>query len=92
MEELAQAAAGMLAFRLAHFQDQRWPDVLEMAAKRFDWAGRTAKKDTNVGVGLACGTEKGGYVAAWRQVTVNRAKGTFTHPLICGMSLNAGRS
>ena len=59
MDELA-AAAGMdpLAFRLAHLDDERLRAVLEKAAKAFDWAGRSGKKDPSVGVGLACGTER----------------------------------
>ena len=60
MDELA-AAAGKdpLEFRLAHLEDGRLKDVLIQAAKKFDFAERWRKKDPKVGVGLACGTEKG---------------------------------
>jgi isoquinoline 1-oxidoreductase len=91
-------AAGQdsLAFRLAHLQDQRLRDVLEAAAKRFDWAGRTQKKDPgggNTGIGLACATEKGGYTAACAQITLDRANKTFkidhiAHIFECGKILN----
>ncbi len=94
MDELAQAAGqDALAFRLAHLQEQRLRDVLETAAKRFDWAARSAKKDPNTAVGLACGTEKGGFTAACAQVTIDRAAKTFTidhiaHVFECGKILN----
>jgi isoquinoline 1-oxidoreductase len=38
--------------------------VLEEAARRFDWTARVKEKSPNVGVGLACGTEKGSFAAA----------------------------
>ena len=94
MDELA-AAAGQdpLAFRLAHLQDPRLRAVLQAAAQRFDWAARAAKKDPNIGIGLACGTEKGGFAAACAQVTIDRAANTFkidqlTHVFECGKILN----
>ena len=73
MDELA-AAAGRdpLEFRLAHLDNPRLRAVLETAAKRFDWTGRVRKKDPAVGVGLACGTEKGSYVAACVEIAIQR--------------------
>jgi len=75
MDELA-AAAGMdpLAFRLANLDDERMRAVLEKAAKEFDWATRSRKKDPTVGVGLACGTEKGSVVAACVEVAIDGDK------------------
>jgi isoquinoline 1-oxidoreductase len=74
MDELA-AAAGTdpLEFRLAHLDSGgRLRAVLEAAANDFNWKERVKKKDPKLGVGLACGTEKGSYVAACVEVEVDR--------------------
>jgi CO/xanthine dehydrogenase Mo-binding subunit len=62
MDDLA-AAVGMdpLEFRLKNLKNDRLRAVLEAAAEKFGWA--QAKSEPNRGVGLACGVEKGGYVA-----------------------------
>ena len=75
MDELA-AAAGKdpLEFRLAHLDNARLQAVLEEAAKGFDWRARAGKKDPAVGVGLACGTEKGSYVAACVEVAIRESR------------------
>lgn len=75
MDELA-ALAGQdpLEFRLAHLQDDRLKAVLQEAASKFDWKTRFAKKQENVGVGLACGTEKGSFVAACCEIAFDPAK------------------
>ncbi len=71
MDELAAAAGGdPLAFRLAHLDDPRLKAVLETAAARFDFAGRRSRRQPGTGFGLACGTEKGSYVAACAEVAV----------------------
>ncbi len=71
MDELAKlAGADPLAFRLRHLDDGRLKDVLLAAARKFDWAGRAARAEPNRGVGLACGTEKGSFVAACAEVEV----------------------
>ena len=71
MDELA-AAAGVdpLEFRLAHLEPGRLRDVLEEAAKRFNWRERVKERRKNFGVGLACGTEKGSYVAACVEIEI----------------------
>jgi len=82
MDELAEAAgAEPLAFRLAHLDNPRLRAVLETAAQRFDWQTRAARKDPAVGVGLACGTEKGSYVAACVEVAI--AAGEVTVRRVC---------
>jgi isoquinoline 1-oxidoreductase len=84
MDELAATASrDPLEFRLAHLEKGRLRDVLEEAARRFDWAARAKGKEPNVGVGLACGTEKGSFVAACAEVAVDRAHGTIAVRRVC---------
>ena len=74
MDELAKGV-GMdpLAFRLRNLRDERLRTVLKAAAERFGWDA--AKATPERGVGLACGTEKGGYVATCAEVSVDRSSG-----------------
>ena len=84
MDELAAAAgADPLAFRLAHLKDPRLRAVLSTAAERFRWDGRAAKRDPGCGVGLACGTEKGSYVAACAEVRIDRTHGRIRVQHVC---------
>jgi isoquinoline 1-oxidoreductase len=86
MDELAHGAGkNPLEFRLAHLEDGRLRDVLEKAAKEFDFVNKwSATRDDNVGVGLACATEKGSFVAACAHVTItDRAKGTIRIDHVC---------
>jgi isoquinoline 1-oxidoreductase len=84
MDELAHAAsADPLAFRLAHLKKGRLRSVLERAAKEFDWANRRRQKAEGVGVGLACGTDKGSYVATCAEVAVDRTQGSIKVLHVC---------
>lgn len=84
MDELAAAAgADPLAFRLAHLENARLRAVLEKAAKEFNWDERVKKKDDQVSVGLACGTEKGSVVAACVEVEIDRKQKTIRVRRIC---------
>jgi CO/xanthine dehydrogenase Mo-binding subunit len=75
MDELAHAAsADPLEFRLTHLDDSRLRAVLEDAAKRFNWRERSHKKESNRSVGLACGTEKGSFVACCAEIEVDNSK------------------
>jgi isoquinoline 1-oxidoreductase len=94
MDELAtEAGVDPLEFRLAHLESGRLRDVLVEAARRFNWTDRVKNKSPNKGVGLACGTEKGSYVAACVEVEVNRERKTIiprqvTEVFECGAVLN----
>jgi CO/xanthine dehydrogenase Mo-binding subunit len=96
MDELA-ALAGQdaLEFRLAHLDNARLRAVLEDAAKRFDWLSRVKKKEPDIGVGLACGTEKGSFVATCAEVMIDRANDRIavrhiSQTFECGAVLNPG--
>jgi nicotinate dehydrogenase subunit B len=66
IDELAvMTAADPLAFRERNLTDARLRAVLHAAAERFRW-------HPGKGVGLACGTEKGGYVATCAEVAVDK--------------------
>ena len=89
MDELAAAAvADPLDFRLAHLEDDRQETkrlraVLEAAATRFNWRERVQRKDRDSAVGLACGTEKGSYVAACVEIAIDRARNNYTVRRVC---------
>jgi CO/xanthine dehydrogenase Mo-binding subunit len=71
MDELAVLAkADPLAFRLANLDSGRLRDVLVATAKKFGWDEQRGKQAEGTGVGIACGTEKGSYVAACARVEV----------------------
>jgi isoquinoline 1-oxidoreductase subunit beta len=94
MDEMAGLAGiDPLDFRLAHLEAGRLKNVLQEAARRFDWTARSKKKEPNVGVGLACGTDKGSYVAACVEIAVDREKGSIavrhvSQAYECGKILN----
>jgi isoquinoline 1-oxidoreductase subunit beta len=84
MDELAAAAgADPLEFRLAHLENSRLRAVLEKAVKEFNWSERVKKKDANIGVGLACGTEKGSFVAACVEVELDRKQNKIKVRHVC---------
>jgi CO/xanthine dehydrogenase Mo-binding subunit len=84
MDELAAAAgADPLAFRLAHLENPRIRTVLETVAKHFDWSARRKRVTPELGVGLACGTEKNSVVAACVEVAIDRKRGEIKVREVC---------
>ena len=84
IDELAAAAgADPLAFRLAQLKNPRIRTVLELAAKHFDWTARRKKVTPELGVGLACGTEKNSVVAACVEVGIDRRQGEIKVHEVC---------
>ncbi len=67
IDDLAKlAGVDPLEFRLKHLPDGRLKDVLIAAADKFKWRDR--ERGHGRGIGLACGTEKGSFVAACAEV------------------------
>ncbi|MBT1697197.1 molybdopterin-dependent oxidoreductase [Fulvivirgaceae bacterium PWU4] len=58
-----------LTFRLKNLTEQRMKDVLEAAAKAFGW--NNMKPAQGHGFGIACGTEKGSFVATCAEVAID---------------------
>jgi len=74
MDGLARLAdMDALEFRLKNLSDERLRAVLEAAAKSFGWPRKETQEGQ--GFGLACGNEKGSYVATCAEVAVDRASG-----------------
>lgn len=61
-----------LAFRLKNIKDERLRAVLEASAKSFGWG---KAKTSGRGVGIACGFEKGSYVATCAEISVEAKTG-----------------
>ncbi|HVR76705.1 MAG TPA: molybdopterin cofactor-binding domain-containing protein, partial [Planctomycetota bacterium] len=80
MDELAAVSgADPLEFRLRHLTNDRMRAVLLAAVERFGWRGewKSNSSRASTGIGLACGTEKGSYVACCARIEVNERDGTF---------------
>ncbi|HVK57404.1 MAG TPA: molybdopterin cofactor-binding domain-containing protein [Candidatus Kapabacteria bacterium] len=75
MDELA-SHAGMnpLEFRLKQLKNERMRGVLMAAAEKFRWDERWKRSSErrSTGVGLACGTEKGSFVACCVSLQLNK--------------------
>lgn len=61
-----------LEFRLKNLSNQRLRAVLEAAADKFGW--KQAKPSPQRGFGIACGTDKGGYIATCAEVEIDSGK------------------
>jgi isoquinoline 1-oxidoreductase len=74
MDALAIAAKmDPLEFRMKNLANPRMRAVLEAAAKSFGWPRK--KTQEGQGFGVACGDEKGSYVATCAEVAVDKASG-----------------
>jgi len=73
MDELAQLVnMDPVQFRLKNIKDARLKAVLEAAADKFGWS---RKKTDGRGRGIACGFEKGSYIATASEVSVDAKTG-----------------
>ena len=62
-----------MEFRLQNLRDERWKRVLKAAADKFGWP--PAKAPSGRGLGVACGTDSGTYVATIAEVEVDKQRG-----------------
>jgi len=69
----AEAGADPLAFRLAALREPRLNGVLEAAAKKFGVSDYGTAPGQGIGYGIACGTEKGSFVATCAEVHADPA-------------------
>jgi len=60
-----------LAFRIKNLKEQRMINVLNAAAEKFGW--NNFNPSPGRGAGIACGTEKGGFVATCAEVSFDRS-------------------
>ncbi len=58
-----------LAFRIKNLKEERMKGVLVAAAEKFGWT--TFNGSANRGIGIACGNEKGSYIATCAEVEVD---------------------
>jgi isoquinoline 1-oxidoreductase len=73
--DLMAAKAGMdpVEFRRKNLADERMRRVLDAAAKQFGWTPKPAPSGR--GVGVACGTDAGTWVASMARVRVDKSTG-----------------
>jgi nicotinate dehydrogenase subunit B len=69
----AAARVDPVTFRLRHLRDPRMRQVLQTAVVKFGW--RPAVGPSGRGVGIACSTDAGSYVASVGEVSVERSRG-----------------
>jgi isoquinoline 1-oxidoreductase len=90
MDAIARAlGVDAVDFRLKHLSDQRMRAVLTEAAKKIGWPKPGA---TGRALGIACGTEKGSYVATAAELSKSAADGFTVERLVvvfeCGAIVN----
>ena len=74
MNDLAdELKMDQLSFRLKNLSSQRMIDVLNAAANKFGWS--TYKSEAGHGIGIACGEEKGSFVATCAEVKIDSGSG-----------------
>jgi nicotinate dehydrogenase subunit B len=70
MDDLARdCGKDPLEFRLMNIKEQRLANVLKAAAEKFGWPAKDLKPGH--GIGLACGTEKGSFIATCAEVEID---------------------
>jgi isoquinoline 1-oxidoreductase len=84
IDRLAQEARkDPLAFRLSTLKEERMKGVLQAAADKFGVRDFSAAPAPGVGHGIACGTEKGSFVAICAEVHADRAAKSIKVRRLC---------
>ncbi len=84
MDRLAQEAGkDPLAFRLGALKEERMKAVLQAAADKFGVRDFRAAPAEGIGHGIACGTEKGSFVAICAEVRADRAAKSIEVRRLC---------
>lgn len=92
MHDLAdELKIDQLSFRLKNLSSQRMIDVLNAAASKFGWS--SYKTAAGHGIGIACGEEKGSFVATCAEVRIDSGSGRATVTKVavafeCGAIIN----
>ena len=88
MDELAHALKiDPLGFRLKNLDNPRVRAVLQAAAEKFGWGKQKATAER--GFGLACGTEKGGYIAACAEVEIDPRRDVHVRRIVAAWESGA---
>lgn len=82
-----------LQFRLKNLRDERMKAVLEAAADKFGWT--RGASSSGRGIGIACGTAKGGFVATCAEIEINSSENILKALRVviafeCGAIINPG--
>jgi isoquinoline 1-oxidoreductase len=88
MDALARGAGlDPLEFRLKNLKDERLRAVLQAAADKFGW--NRLKSTPQRGFGIACGTDKGGYIACATEVEIESNKTIHVRRVVCAWESGA---
>lgn len=86
--DIMASAAGIdpLEFRLMNLKDQKMIDCLKAAADKFGY--EPAKAPSERGIGIACGTDAGSWIATIAEVRVSRNSGRVrVNRLVCAQDM-----
>jgi nicotinate dehydrogenase subunit B len=89
-EIAAKIGVDPLAFRLNNLKNERLSAVLKSATDKFEWSKQ--KSTSSRGFGLACGVEKGGYIACCVEIAISPSRQVKVERVVsaweCGAVVN----